>query len=200
MNYTFEQLHKIFLLLPETVQQSMAAVETADLIHQISVKHSLHIDQENLLAQNTGYIMLGVMEPADFSRVLSSKLGITDDKAIEIIRDINERIFAPIQEDLKKSKEIKEKVLLSETEEIEKVKEGMGLDITNGPYMGKPGEKIVQDIEIKKADNLPNNLPRDVFQEKLGKLFRAPLPGNRSETGNQPTIEKNTDPYRESPA
>lgn len=210
MDYTFEQLHSIFRNLPERVQDALFGIDSIEILAKIYAKHSLHVDQADELARQTGYIMLGLTEPADFARTLSQKLGLSDEKAQEIIRDINEKIFAPIQEELKKSKAIKERVLLNEAEEIGKIKEGMGLGETPGAYQGqatetKPSGETPAETPAATATTptggAPVNIPRDIFQERVGKLFRAPQPAGRADTpttNGQP--KPLSDPYREPPA
>lgn len=211
MDYTQEQLRQIFLGLPESVQDVMVGFDTIEALQKIYTKHNLHVDQADELARQTGYIMLGITEPHDFARTLSKNMGLTDSKAQEIVNDINDQIFLPIQEELKKSKEVKEKVLLSEAEEISKIKEGMGLDVMIGAYQGKPEDaqkpEVVTPLPAAKpestktnvASTTPANLPRDIFQERLGNLFRAPLPNNRQSPplGQEP--KTSTDLYREPP-
>jgi hypothetical protein len=191
-NYTFDQLFNIFRALPESVKTVMVGLDTIKIMQQLSEKHNLHLDQADTLARETGLIMLGVRERADFARRLRTELGIDDVKAQEIVRDINERLFAPIQEDLKKSREVKERVLLSETEELEQIRRGEL----------KP-ETAIEDNASAKTEAPIQESPnasatsRDIFKEKMGRLFQAPKGGvsPATNTTNQQVI----DPYRELP-
>jgi len=88
--------------LPADVKK---AVESADLntrVQTIGVKNHLHLDQMGVLQDETLLVMLGFESPDNFVNALTKALNISPDQAAAVSTDINNEIFAPIRESLKK--------------------------------------------------------------------------------------------------
>lgn len=88
--------------LPADIRQ---AVESADLdahIQTIGNKHRLHLDQMEALQDETLLVMLGFNDPSSFVNKLVAGLGLSQTQAEGVATDINNEVFAPIRESLKK--------------------------------------------------------------------------------------------------
>lgn len=88
--------------LPENVQKALFATSTSDAIFEIGKKYGLIIEKMGELADETGLVMLGMTKPSEFIRNLERRLGIETVKAKEIAQDINQKVFSPIRDSLKK--------------------------------------------------------------------------------------------------
>ncbi|OGZ56413.1 MAG: hypothetical protein A3G60_00305 [Candidatus Ryanbacteria bacterium RIFCSPLOWO2_12_FULL_47_9c] len=73
---------------------------TAERMSAIGKQHGLLIDKIGIMAEETGYVMLGLEHPNDFIKNLAETLGIADEKAQAIAKDINEQVFRPIRDHL----------------------------------------------------------------------------------------------------
>jgi len=62
----------------------------------------LHIDQAGELSGEVGLLMYGITPPQQFISKVQNALNINNDLATKISTDVNERIFRPIRESLKK--------------------------------------------------------------------------------------------------
>ncbi|MCE9629044.1 MAG: hypothetical protein K8Q91_03565 [Candidatus Vogelbacteria bacterium] len=90
-----------FERLPEDVRGAIFAVETTDVIANIQKKFKLHVDQTGKLAEEVGLVMLGFSKPNEFVGKITKNLQVTQITAVEITKDINDKIFNPIKESLK---------------------------------------------------------------------------------------------------
>lgn len=102
-----DMLIKRFETLPANVQALVIGNEIAKTITPISVKYDLHIDQGGVLAEIAILVMLGLVKTTDFIAELERGLGITKIKAGDIAYEIDQKLFKPIREDLKKTAEAK---------------------------------------------------------------------------------------------
>src|SRR3989344_899221 len=94
--------------LPDDVQKAIASVAVTKQIQAIGQKHQLHVDTVGALLDETQRVMRGETHPKDYIRNLTKRLSIQDTKAKEIAVDINEQIFRPVRESLKKIHKIGE--------------------------------------------------------------------------------------------
>lgn len=101
-------LIKRFEMLPKNVQGLVIGNEIAKIITPLSVKYDLHIDQGGILAEISILVMLGLVKTTDFITELEKGLGVTRIKAGDIAYEVDQKLFKPIREDLKKAAEAKE--------------------------------------------------------------------------------------------
>ncbi|MEK7589789.1 MAG: hypothetical protein AAB475_00850 [Patescibacteria group bacterium] len=105
MRYSKDFLNEKYKLIPEVVKDAMGSVDRANLIRSIAEKYKLHIDQTGLLFEEIIYVTLGVEKTSDFVRNLKVYLHISKNKVNAVAGDVNEKIFLPIREALKKAVE-----------------------------------------------------------------------------------------------
>ena len=91
-----------YLDLPEDVQKALFSSATSDAIFDVGKKHGLQIDKMGELADETGLVMLGMTKPSEYIKNLEKRLGVEAIKAKEIADSINQKVFSPIRESLKK--------------------------------------------------------------------------------------------------
>lgn len=101
-DYTPEQLRDIYRLVPEDIQEAIFSIDTTEKIQTIGKKYNLHIDQVGSLAHQVGLLMLGITKPNHFINEIALDMHITPQKASEVAQEVNEQIFKPIRESLKK--------------------------------------------------------------------------------------------------
>jgi len=106
MDQPFEKLKDQFEKIPEDVRLAISSVRVADALQEIGEKYQLHIDVTGKLFDETGAIMLGLTHPSDYTKNLKKSLRVDEKKAKEIASDVNEQIFRPIRESLKKIHDI----------------------------------------------------------------------------------------------
>lgn len=97
-----KKIQERYLDLPEDVQKALFSTQTSDAIFEVGKKHGLVIDKMGELADETGLVMLGMTKPSEYIKNLENRLGVPVLKAKEIAEDINQKVFSPIRESLKK--------------------------------------------------------------------------------------------------
>lgn len=104
----YNQLMEIYKKLPEDLKDAIFSVDSADITRNIGEKNKLTIDKIGELASETGRVMLGITHPNDFISNLADRLETDKEKARAIANDINEQIFKPVRDSLRKIHNIRE--------------------------------------------------------------------------------------------
>lgn len=95
--FTQQEVLQKYEKLPQAVQDAMFAEATAEKMEEIGRKHGLLIDAIGTLATETGYVMVGLVHPKDFTARIADAVGVSAMKARDIANDINEGVFKPIR-------------------------------------------------------------------------------------------------------
>src|SRR3989344_1961867 len=99
---TPDEFRKKYAELPPNLREAYGSVKTTELLEEIGKKHGLRIDQIGELVDETGYVMLGATPPGDYVMKLEGAVGVSRDKAKAVALDVNERVFKPIRDALKR--------------------------------------------------------------------------------------------------
>ncbi len=103
MDYPYHQLEDRFKSIPDDVRDMMTSPETMEAVRQIGQKYHLHVDEMDELYEETGHVMLGLTRTKDFIGNLRKRLPKYDPPLVQSIAlEINELVFKPIRESLKK--------------------------------------------------------------------------------------------------
>jgi len=189
MNYTKEQLREKFQTLPQKIKDVMIAVETVEKIIDITKKHKLHIDKMGVLSDEVSLVMMGLTRPNEFMYKIEKSLNVSSDLAKEITKEINEEIFIKIREELQNLRGF-----TSENKE---------------ESSSQSAETESNNEQIMVSQNTPEVPPeepeRNVFQEKMGGIFKSgknEVIEEKNEENPQTKLDKEPprhDPYREPP-
>lgn len=198
-NYTPEQLKEVYRKLPQSVQDAIFSIDTAEIIREIGEKYKLMIDKTGELADETGLVMLGFTHPKDYIPHLAERLGVDKEVAKEIGEEINSKVFFPIRENLKKIHGIEAEMPETETPkpqpETEAPKEAApGVEKLQAPSVGEipPPPAPTSPISNVKPP------PPDIFEAKTKpEIFRRPIQTVEKETPTPPKTSVKIDPYRE---
>ncbi len=102
-NYSAEEIQKKFDSLPEEIKALLYSPEMMDVIKKVGEKHQLHIDQLDLLENDTAQVMLGFIQTKDYPVALMDSLNVTQIKADMIAQDMNDMLFVKIRDSMKKT-------------------------------------------------------------------------------------------------
>lgn len=106
MPYTKQQLEAQYEKLPSVLKDALFSADVAEKMFEIGKKHGLTLEKTGFAAEETGFVILGLLPPRAFATSLSKRLDITADKAQAIASDINHQIFFPLREILKTTRQI----------------------------------------------------------------------------------------------
>jgi len=90
-----------FDALPESVQEVILSSNYQNTLIQIGQQFNLNVEQLGKLEVETTMTMMALVPMADFETELTHELGIDKEKGIQIVRDINEKVFLKIRDLLK---------------------------------------------------------------------------------------------------
>ena len=199
-NFTAEQIEEIYKTLPDDLKRAFFSANKDKIVESIGRKHSLAIDKIGDLANETGMVMLGVTHPNEFIANLADRLEVDKEKARIIAQEINEQIFKPVRESLRKIHNMRE-----EGEEQDKV----------SPLGNSQGETLKDETsrenilkEIEKDHAKENNVPEimrgsaNPFEEKMKEgVLLAPVEEKhyieeKPELAALPEPEKPKDKYQ----
>src|SRR3989338_5172050 len=183
--------------LPENLRKALFAPATAEAIKEAEKKYGLMIDKVGELAQETGRVMLGITPPSEYVKNLTSRLGVAPEKARAIAEEINQKVFQPVRESLKRIHGLGAQKPLPTREDIKpppkppEIKPEIGeipsIFVKNIPPPVGESAKVVPDIIPQKPESLPPN--HLAAKSALEKELNAPA------LKQGPQYEK--DPYRE---
>lgn len=105
-NYTQKELEERYQKLPDVLKNAMFNADIAAKIFEIGKKHGLTIDKIGFMAEETGYIILGLTRPAEFVQGLNKVLAVEESRARAIAIDLSHQILFPLREALKTTHQI----------------------------------------------------------------------------------------------
>ncbi len=104
-NYSEEKIESQYQKLPQVLKNALYDPEIAEKIFSIGEKHKLTIEKIGFLAEEAGYIVLGLSRPEEFVNALKERLAVDESEAREIAKDISREIFLPLRSALKSAHE-----------------------------------------------------------------------------------------------
>ena len=205
--------------LPSDVKEAITSVKVLEQLREIGRKHNLHVDATQKLFDETIAVLSGRSRPKDYIRNLMIRLVVPAEKARAIAADVNEQIFKPIRESLKK-------VYGIERDSPEEWRPAEQIEISQKGEFVAPQKNAVAPVlplvEIKPAQSEKEissitrvggeehatelHKPEDLVQKKLEGTFSLPreesvhekLPEKKDASEKQVPQKYEADPYRES--
>ncbi len=199
--------------LPEDARNAIDAVDWKAVILSLRDKKGYDFEQLAELEAETELVLVGLTSPKDYPRELEASMRISKGEANDLVKEMNERVFRKIKEELIKNTE-RRKILSSRTSppapllNKERVAEGPGEvglsetreDIlkviekpetvpTMHPIMAQKLSTTVTSESIKTEHTLRN-------LAKAGQETAAENPVSKPAS---PTYAKGEDPYRMKP-
>src|SRR3989344_680499 len=88
--------------LPNDLKDAIFSNVTTENINAVGKNHGLTIDKIGELAEETGFVMLGLTPPSDYIKNLAGRVGANPEQVRAIAEEINQKVFQPVRESLKK--------------------------------------------------------------------------------------------------
>jgi len=95
--YSQEELQKLFDLLPDELKSVILSPETGEKIGNICQRYELHEAEISILATLVGNILMGLLPPQMFLKILIEKHGLDEETAESIFREVNRFILFPVK-------------------------------------------------------------------------------------------------------
>jgi hypothetical protein len=94
---TREQIDLAYQALPQPIREYLASTAVYDFCQNLGKQYGLHVDTVGVLPHLVTYLLLGLLNPAQFQQSLRL-LSIPNQPAAAIIQELNEKVFKPLQE------------------------------------------------------------------------------------------------------
>jgi len=116
--YPREQLWELYESLPDDLKKTLFSEKTAQTIDDICQRNNLE-EKTPLIAQQIGYVLLGLLPPDDFQKTLIEELELDNNTAKKVSLEVSRFVFFPVKSSLEMLyKTTIEKPLISEKETV----------------------------------------------------------------------------------
>lgn len=192
--YTKEQLEAQYNKLPDALKDALFSVDVASKIYGIGRKFGLTIEKTGFMAEETGYVVLGLTRPTEFVQFLANVLETEESKTRAIANEINNLIFFPLREALKTAHqmEITEEEIQRGATEIKKAELTPTLPSPSqifAPTVGRPKEESVKTWEGRLTPPPAPTPPPTPPKSPEIKPFTPPAPTSLPATPKIPPID-----------
>lgn len=102
-----QQISRLYETLPQELKDAYFSEEIGDITADVCDRNGAG-KQVRGVAEHVGYTLLGILPPKDLQKSLEQDLGIKEEIAEKVSREINRLIFFPLKESLKNFFELKE--------------------------------------------------------------------------------------------
>ncbi len=98
-----DSLKQVMRTLPPVIRTYLAQGKYTPVAKGLMAKYTLRIDQGGVLEREIMLLLMGVEDPADFTKTLAEEAGLDPKTIGSIAQDVNEQIFAPLRAEMMKS-------------------------------------------------------------------------------------------------
>ncbi|MDQ5883293.1 MAG: hypothetical protein QG654_206 [Patescibacteria group bacterium] len=184
-----DQMKKI----PTEVREAILSSDWERTIFNIGREHKMHIDDIDTLSVETILTMIGLEHPKDYPENIQKRIGLSDDDLMNIVDQVNERLFSKIREALRIHYEkISAGEIMADEEKDELHHAGVDLEDDYSPRTEKKPLSTMIDKKILTPEPVIVKTPQPVIQ-------KAPVnvPAQQVEEKIIKIPEIRFDPYRE---
>lgn len=96
-----ELIREKFATLPEKLQEALTSTEIAEKLRAIALKHRLHIDQGQILENETYMVLLGIERAENYEKNIEHELSLSQEDARVIAAEVAQEVFLSVREALK---------------------------------------------------------------------------------------------------
>jgi len=148
-----EKVKEIYNRYPQEIKEALFSFENSTIIRETAGKFKI---DENILAQEVGFVLLGATEPNEMIERWQKIFSLSSYQAGALFREINRYIFFPLRREIAKAYQIAREINLSLPEREIKIEEKIP---EKKPEIKK--EKGKEEIETKaKEETFEGKLPK----------------------------------------
>ncbi|MDP2655235.1 MAG: hypothetical protein Q8P17_01605 [bacterium] len=97
-----ESVQQVLPTLPLPIQKFFEQRKLGEVARLIMERYALHVDQGAILERELMFLLLGLKNPDEFAEELYAQLPISKQTVRDIIADVNQEIFVPLREEMRK--------------------------------------------------------------------------------------------------
>ena len=175
--HPIELARKHYEQLPSILKEALFSTDVAEQMTEIGKKFGLTIEKTGIMAEETGYVMLGLARPNEFTGNLAHGLQINKDKATDIAAEINHQIFFPLREELKRTHdfdmEMGREAGLSDAMRVSGMQMPASVKLSTGSSLIPSGVEAIKKTFIEEKSSLVDDLTR--IREQTSQLPPKPI-------------------------
>jgi len=162
-----KNFNSLILELPPNIKAWLFSEELAYAIGEINDRIGLSDEKEIIIPRLVLRLVVGDLNPLDFTEELAKKLVVNFEVAKTIAKDIENQALKPMESDLKKD---------------------LGLDV-RVIYFGKPGGEIPSEAPAEKEKSLPKDSEIYIPKESVSAPTQETKPGEET---SEPRVDLKT--------
>ena len=181
--------------LPEDIRQAIESTEIDDAIQEIGKQLELHVDQVGVVYGATNSILLGRLAPEKFIETITKEGKIDPATGVKVVKAVNEKIFLPVRESLKKihsTGETRQEPMEKKADILRGVESPESIPMKTRVLERGP-DTIAPTVAATAVTAAATITPPTVPNAPLGAATPPPQPMPAAPVKPRPTI----DPYRE---
>ena len=97
-----EDIKQLLTEVPAPVRAYFASGKVEVVAKNLMQKYKLHVDQGAITEREIILLLLGLKDPSEFTQTLSTEASIDQQTINGIVQDINQQIFVPLREEMRK--------------------------------------------------------------------------------------------------
>lgn len=97
-----ESVKQVMQTLPPPIRDYLSRGKYTPVAKELMAKYGLRIDQGGILERGMMLLLMGIEDPAEFSKALVEEAKLDQQAVNGIMQDINEQIFVPLREEMRK--------------------------------------------------------------------------------------------------
>lgn len=168
-----ESIAQMMQSLPPTVRAYLEQERYSSIARTLTTKYTLAGNQPVILEREMMLLLMGVENPGEFAAALKDEAMLSDDVVQNIMTDVNQEVFIPLQEEIKKE---------AEAMRLEQMKN----EVMSVPI---PTRSEETPVAPQKAEEVP--LPQKAPEVVLPRWTYAPPPQSPSYLYPEPEKKKN---------
>lgn len=97
-----ESVKQVMQTLPPVIRDYLSRGKYTPIARSLMAKYGLRIDQGGILERGMMLLLMGIEDPAEFSKALVEEAKLDQQTVNGIMQDINEQIFVPLRDEMRK--------------------------------------------------------------------------------------------------
>lgn len=127
-----------FQKLPPELRKAVTANDLRTKLTALTLKYRLHIDKAGILENEVVLVLMGMEDPEAFVTNVRRELGVSDEDARSLARDVNDQIFHPIRESLETFINQQGEQYATENPTAEGAGTSLGAPVVKAPVISTP--------------------------------------------------------------
>lgn len=179
-----EDLATIVSQLPPSIRAFFASGKVGTIAKSLMQKNQLHIDHGAILSREIILLLLGINDPAEFSKALAEEAKLDQRTINGIVEDVNTQIFMPLRDEMRKETA----AAPEQPRTFFHLENKIPLPRQNRPTEEKPPQILIPAAPVS---------PKPALRDVLASVMKAPSDDNHISPEPRQLLEDHEEPHIE---